>query len=162
MSLARLVKNERELKRLLEAQRVGTAEELYLALGYGKLQVEAVVNQLRGESSGGPESDNPRPELKTGAIERIVRKVRGRDQSGIRVAGEDNVLVRYAKCCSPLPGDAIIGFITRGKGVTIHRRECAKAFDTDPERRIDVGWDQGSKINRNQDILIWRLTRNKT
>jgi guanosine-3',5'-bis(diphosphate) 3'-pyrophosphohydrolase len=75
------------------------------------------------------------------------------------VNGIDDVLVRYAKCCNPLPGDNIIGFITRGRGVTIHRRECLKAFDTDPERRIDVSWDTKAKINRAVQVKV--TTANK-
>ncbi|HMR09942.1 MAG TPA: ACT domain-containing protein, partial [Polyangiaceae bacterium] len=62
--------------------------------------------------------------------------------------------------CNPLPGDAIIGFITRGRGVTIHRRECPKAFDnSDPERRIDVSWDTKAKINRPVQLKV--TTANK-
>jgi GTP pyrophosphokinase len=80
-------------------------------------------------------------------------------RAGIRVNGIDDVLVRYAKCCNPLPGDAIIGFITRGRGVTIHRRECPKAFDTDPERRIEVSWDSKAKINRPVQLKV--TTANK-
>ena len=78
----------------------------------------------------------------------LVRKVTRRDDGGIRLNGIDDVLVRYAKCCNPLPGDDIIGFITRGRGVTIHRRSCPKAFDTDPERRVEITWDAKAKINR--------------
>ncbi len=74
--------------------------------------------------------------------------MRGNDEGGIRLNGIDDVLVRYAKCCNPLPGDDILGFITRGRGVTIHRRGCPKAFDTDPERRVEISWDAKAKINR--------------
>jgi GTP pyrophosphokinase len=88
----------------------------------------------------------------------LVRKVTGRSHAGIRVSGIDDVLVRYAKCCNPLPGDTIIGFITRGRGVTVHRRECSKAFDTDPERRIEVTWGDDPKINRPVSLRV--TTRN--
>ena len=88
-----------------------------------------------------------------------MRKVIGRDHAGITVNGIDDVLVRYAQCCNPLPGDAIIGFITRGRGVTVHRRECKKAFDTDPERRVDVTWDSKAKINRPVQLCV--TTANK-
>jgi GTP diphosphokinase / guanosine-3',5'-bis(diphosphate) 3'-diphosphatase len=64
------------------------------------------------------------------------------------------VLIRYAKCCNPVTGDAIIGFITRGRGVTVHRRECAKAFDTDPERRVEVSWSSHSKITRPVSLRV--------
>jgi len=81
-------------------------------------------------------------------LSKILRKVTRRNaSSGIKVAGEGDVLVRFAQCCSPLPGDQIIGFITRGRGVTIHTRDCDKALDLDPERRVDVEWDSTSKVH---------------
>ncbi len=159
MSLSKLTKNDRELKRVLEAHRVGSADELFLGIGYGKLHVEDVVQVVRGATLGEHDTESPRPELRPSPIERIVRKVRGRDHGGIKVNGVDDVLVRYARCCNPLPGDAIIGFITRGRGVTIHRRECQKAFDTDPERRVEVSWDPDSKINRPVQLKVTTLNR---
>ena len=157
MSLARLQKNDDEMRRLWEAHRTGSWEELLLTIGYGKLDTHDVVKSLRGKQAEG--STEPPSQLKTGRIEQLVRKVTGKDTGGIRVNGVDDVLVRYAKCCNPLPGDVIIGFITRGRGVTIHRRECAKAFDTDPERRIDVSWDTKAKINRPVQLKV--TTTNK-
>jgi len=157
MSLTRLMKHEDEMKRAWEGHRVGSWEELLLAIGYGKLDADEVVKTLRAKAGDGPAA--PPPQLKTGRIEQIVRKVTGKDAGGIRVNGIDDVLVRYAKCCNPLPGDAIIGFITRGRGVTIHRRECQKAFDTDPERRIEVSWDTKAKINRPVQLKV--TTANK-
>jgi GTP pyrophosphokinase len=74
--------------------------------------------------------------------------------SGIKVAGEDDILVRFSKCCSPLPGDPIVGFITRGRGVTVHRRDCDKALDLDPDRRIDVDWDGVSKTQHEVAIQV--------
>jgi GTP pyrophosphokinase len=89
----------------------------------------------------------------------FMRRVTGRDQAGIRVSGIDDVLVRYARCCNPLPGDAIIGFITRGRGATVHRRECRKALDMDPDRRIEVSWDSKAKVARPVQICV--TTTNK-
>jgi len=155
MSLAKLLKSDASLDRIVEAHRVGSKEEMFLAIGYGKLPAEEVVGTIRARQ---PEGEAPR-ELKEGRIEQIMRRVTGRDAGGIRVNGIDDVLVRYAKCCNPLPGDPIIGFITRGRGVTIHRRECLKAFDTDPERRIDVTWDSRAKINRPVQLKV--TTTNK-
>src|SRR5215471_15625535 len=159
MSLSKLLKNDRELKRVLEGHHVGSLDELLLTIGYGKAQAEDVVQVVRGAPWGGNESEEPRPELKPSPIERIVRKVRGRDHGGITVNGVDDVLVRYARCCNPLPGDAIIGFITRGRGVTVHRRECSKAFDTDPERRVEIAWDSKAKINR--PVMLRVTTANR-
>jgi GTP pyrophosphokinase len=69
------------------------------------------------------------------------------------------VLVRYTKCCNPLPGDEIIGFITRGRGITVHRRNCPKAFDTDPERRVEISWDARAKINRPVQVKVMTANR---
>jgi GTP pyrophosphokinase len=158
MSLTKFLKNEDEVRRAAEAHRLGSKEELLLAIGYGKLAAEEVVKTLGGphEPSG---HSIPPPGLKAGRIEQLVRRVKRRDQGGIRVSGIDDVLVRYAKCCNPLPGDPIIGFITRGRGVTIHRRGCIKAFDTDPERRVEVTWDTRAKINRPVQLKV--TTTNK-
>ncbi|MFO0566609.1 MAG: bifunctional (p)ppGpp synthetase/guanosine-3',5'-bis(diphosphate) 3'-pyrophosphohydrolase [Polyangiaceae bacterium] len=157
MSLTKLTKNDDEMRRLWEAHKAGSWDELLLTIGYGKLDTEAVIESLRSKHPSG--STEPPAQLKTSRIEQLVRKVTGKDTGGIKVSGVDDVLVRYAKCCNPLPGDSIIGFITRGRGVTIHRRECVKAFDTDPERRIDVSWDSKAKINRPVQLRV--TTTNK-
>ena len=130
-------------------------DELLLAVGYGKLDAEEVVQGMQAQA---PDSEPP-PKLKQGRIEQFVRRVIGKDHAGITVNGIDDVLVRYARCCNPLPGDGIIGFITRGRGVAVHRRECKKALDMDPERRVDVAWDSKAKINRPVQICV--TTTNK-
>jgi guanosine-3',5'-bis(diphosphate) 3'-pyrophosphohydrolase len=157
MSLTKFAKNEPEIRRVTEEHRFRSLEEMLLAIGYGKLDTELVVATVRAKVPEG--SGEPPKEFRPSTLEQFVRRVTGRDQAGIRVNGIDNVLVRYAKCCNPLPGDAIIGFITRGRGVTIHRRECLKAFDTDPERRIEVSWDSRAKINRPVQLKV--TTANK-
>lgn len=156
MSLTKFLKNEAEVRRVVSALKFGSRDELLLSVGYGKLDAEEVVRAVRARE---PESPEPPRELRAGRLEQIVRKVTGRDQGGIRVNGIDNVLVRYAKCCSPLPGDAIVGFITRGRGVTVHRRDCTKAFDNDPDRRIDVAWDARARITRPVQVKV--MTQNK-
>jgi len=155
LSFAKLSKSEEDAQRVAAAHGMATLDELLLAVGYGKIHSEEVVESLRAPT---PNSE-PSRELRTGAIEKFVRKVTGRDQTGIRVSGEDDVLVRYARCCSPLPGDAIIGFITRGRGVTVHRRECQKALDMDPDRRIEVSWDSKAKVQRPVQLCV--TTTNK-
>jgi GTP pyrophosphokinase len=159
MSFSKFIKNEAEVRRVFEAHSLQSLDELLLTIGYGKVATEDVVDSMRGvKPETGGDGEAP-ASLRPGRIEQFVRKVTGRDQAGIKVSGIDDVLVRYAKCCNPLPGDAIIGFITRGRGVTIHRRECMKAFDTDPERRIDVSWDSKAKINRPVQLVV--TTTNK-
>jgi GTP pyrophosphokinase len=68
-------------------------------------------------------------------------------------------MVRFARCCSPLPGDPIIGFITRGRGVTVHRRDCSKGLDLEPERRVEVEWD--GKGSGEHEVTIQVLCADK-
>ncbi len=158
MSMQKLLKSHAAVDKLVKAHKFGTLDEVLLAIGYGKLAVEEVVATLQDKEK---ESDQTSavPDLKRGTLEKVVQRVKGDSSTGIRVSGVDNVLVRYAKCCNPLPGDPIIGFITRGRGATVHRRECTKAFDTDPERRIEVVWDTRAKVNRPVSISV--VTNNK-
>ncbi|AUX43188.1 bifunctional (p)ppGpp synthetase II/ guanosine-3',5'-bis pyrophosphate 3'-pyrophosphohydrolase [Sorangium cellulosum] len=161
MSLSRLTKNEAELRKVMERFGVASADELFISVGYGKVSVRAVCEFLsptpKENEQGTPTT--PPESIKEGRIESLVRKVTGRDSHGIRLNGIDDVLVRYTKCCNPLPGDEIVGFITRGRGITVHRRNCAKAFDTDPERRVEISWDARAKINRPVQIKVMTANR---
>jgi len=157
MSLSRLAKNADEMRKVTEKFSVMSADELFISVGYGKISARAVTDFL-APKEGGKEPAAP-PAIKEGRIESLVRKVTGRDTHGIRLNGIDDVLVRYTKCCNPLPGDEIVGFITRGRGITVHRRNCPKAFDTDPERRVEISWDSRAKINRPVQIKVMTANR---
>jgi GTP diphosphokinase / guanosine-3',5'-bis(diphosphate) 3'-diphosphatase len=89
------------------------------------------------------------------ALGDLIRKVTRRaSPSGVVVGGVDDMFVRFAKCCAPLPGDRIVGFVTRGRGITVHAMKCSRAIDMDPERRIDVVWDKGTKFTRPVSIRV--------
>jgi len=161
VSLTKLLKNDPEVRKLLETLSVGNLDELFIGIGYGKIDPKDVLDVVAPPSIDGAKSIPPE-QLREGRIAGFVRKVaqqvRGED-GGIRLNGIDDVLVRYAKCCNPLPGDDILGFITRGRGVTIHRRGCPKAFDTDPERRVEISWDSKAKINRAVQLRVVTANR---
>jgi GTP pyrophosphokinase len=158
VSLNKLLKNESELKKVFEAVKVSSQEELLIGVGYGKIDSDQVLSIVAPESEDGTESKAPEG-LREGRVLGLVRKIIKRDDNAIRLNGIDDVLVRYAKCCNPLPGDDILGFITRGRGVTIHRRGCPKAFDTDPERRVEITWDSKAKINRSVQLRVVTANR---
>ena len=107
------------------------SEHLVAAVAYGKISARQVVNRMFKEEE---------PEKKPGLIERSLSRLRRRPQDGVKVLGIDDVLVRFAKCCNPLPGDPIKGFITRGKGVTVHTAECPYLDEVDPARLLEVEW----------------------
>jgi GTP pyrophosphokinase len=158
VSLTKLLKNEPETRKLLETLSVGNLDELFIGIGYGKIDPKDVLDVVSPPSMDGAKSIPPE-ELREGRLAGFVRKVIKGDDGGIRLNGIDDVLVRYAKCCNPLPGDDILGFITRGRGVTIHRRGCPKAFDTDPERRVEISWDSKAKINRAVQLRVVTANR---
>jgi GTP pyrophosphokinase len=158
VSLTKLLKNEPELRKLLDTLNLSNLDELFISIGYGKVDPKDVLDVVAPPSLDGAKTIPPE-QLREGRIAGFVRKVIKGDDGGIRLNGIDDVLVRYAKCCNPLPGDDILGFITRGRGVTIHRRGCTKAFDTDPERRVEISWDSKAKINRAVQLRVVTANR---
>jgi len=158
VSLTKLLKNDTELRKVLDSLSVNHLDELFIGIGYGKITPESVFDVVAPPSADGAKSIPPE-QLRESRIAGFVRKVIKGDDGGIRLNGIDDVLVRYAKCCNPLPGDDILGFITRGRGVTIHRRGCSKAFDTDPERRVEISWDSKAKIMRSVQLRVVTANR---
>jgi GTP pyrophosphokinase len=125
--------------------RLGNAEDLLVAVGYGKVSpAHAADAVLIDVSLGGAAPASPATE----APATIRRPTAKRSIGGIKVQGEADILVKFAKCCTPVPGDAIVGFISRGHGVVIHQRECPKALDLDPLRRVEVAWDDEARTLR--------------
>jgi GTP pyrophosphokinase len=131
------------------AQSIGfeDGEKLLAALGNGTHSLRAVVNRIvpRQPKRGRLASLLP--------TQRVQRLVRGSTQ-GIRVQGLGNLVMRFANCCGPVPGDAIIGVVTRGRGVSVHRRDCVNVDPVEPERRIEVSWDVGEKHSFLVRILV--------
>lgn len=152
VSVSKFYKNETTLRKVYEELRVQNLDELLIGVGYGRIDVEEICRIVSPTHADG--ESKPPEALRESKLVGLVRKVIKRDEGGIRLSGVDDVLVRYAKCCNPLPGDEILGFVTRGRGLTIHRRGCPKAFDTDPERRVDISWDSKARINRNVQVRV--------
>jgi len=122
---------------------VNTADDLFVLLGYGKVRADSVIKHLVSDQET-QEAETKPLEESGGRIGKMIKELVG-GKSGIRVAGLDDVVVRFSKCCNPVPGDSISGFVTRGQGVAIHTRDCAHILDADPDRRIDVHWDSNNK-----------------
>ncbi len=138
-SLSRFLKSD-ALKRVLERYRLESAEELFAKIGFGKLTARQVADLIVP-----PESEQPPETLRPSLLERAVRRVRQRSQGdGVLIDGMDDILVRFARCCNPVVGDPVVGWITRGRGVTVHRRGCPHSLQLDPERRVEVTWARDS------------------
>ncbi|HMD31352.1 MAG TPA: bifunctional (p)ppGpp synthetase/guanosine-3',5'-bis(diphosphate) 3'-pyrophosphohydrolase [Candidatus Acidoferrales bacterium] len=112
------------------------AEDLYAALGYGKFSPRQALQKILGEPLSDTAPEAP-PKLVT-----AVKKALGLGEPSIQVHGHDDLLVFRAKCCNPIPGDEIVGYITRGRGVAVHNRSCPNVQNLlyESERRMDVEW----------------------
>jgi GTP pyrophosphokinase len=131
-SLNKYLRSE-ELEKAAQDLGYKTVDDLLAGVGYGKVTPLQVARHVL------PKSDVK--EEKETVVTRLKDRIRGKKQkSGILVKGLDDILVRFGKCCSPLPGDPVVGYITRGQGVTVHRSSCTHAHDMDPERRIELEW----------------------
>lgn len=115
-------------------------DELYVTVGYGKLETRILVEKLSPENIAKEAAKTDDSTFMEKVIRAATQKVR-KTNSLISVDGMDDVLVHYAKCCHPIPGDPIVGFISRGRGITIHRSDCRKAFEFDQLRKVDVVWN---------------------
>ena len=140
-----------ELAELAKSEaRKGTVEDLFAAVSYGKIAPGAVARKLKGEEEPKRGRSLPVPTKLRG----LFRRERRPAPSGISVSGSPDVLIRFGGCCDPLPGDDIIGYVTRGRGVTIHLKDCSKVFELDRERRIDVQWDETTGDPRRIKIRV--------
>lgn len=135
--------SEEVLKEYAEHLDRKSADDLLAAVGNGSISAQAVIALIRPEE----EDKKPAPGIVTKVIDKL------RKSKGIKVQGLDNMMFRFAGCCQPVPGDSIVGFITRGRGVTIHQANCQSAVDLaneHPERKIDVSWD----TSRDQSFIV--------
>lgn len=152
-SLQKMLK-QGELQPLVEASRqYHKVEDVVAAVGYGKLTAQVVLRRLlpEDELAKGPRDETPKSRL--GQLFRAVAEAR-KSSTGITVQGLDEVLVRFAKCCHAVPGDPIVGFVTRGRGVTVHNQQCEKALHQDPARTVPVNWDKAAKIERAVQLRV--------
>ncbi len=153
-----LRKHQYSLKRAMALESFGravmvlgfrTADDLFAAVGYGKLTAGQIVSHTL------PKEELKKSVGKPGPIGKVLEKFsRRKSQSAILIGGIDNVMVRFANCCNPLPGEPVTGFITRGRGLTVHTMDCAQVQASDPERRIDVEWDMQRKTTRPVKIQV--------
>jgi len=122
---------------------VSRADDLFAAIGYGKIQPKQVLVRL-------VPPDKLHEKAPEGAVASVVRRVLGTGEEKIKVRGFDDLMVFRARCCNPIRGEKIVGYITRGKGVSVHSATCPNVVNLlyDPERRIDVEWDKTDAVAR--------------
>lgn len=138
LNFKKYLKSE-ELTKAASELSIQSVDDLLASVGYGKISPRQVIGKLI-----------PRRQLDSGkvtALERLVQKViKRKDKGGIKVKGIEDVMIRLGRCCNPLPGDAIIGYITRGRGITVHTSDCPNIITEDSERRVDVEWEVSGDV----------------
>lgn len=148
--------------RIAERQHFGDTDEFYAAVGYGGIQVSRLMPGIKDEYNRNWKEEK---EPEKPSFSNVVDKPRKTSSSsGIIVEGIDNCLIKMANCCSPLPGEEIIGFITRGHGLSIHKRNCVNVPQDiencpEPERWIKAHWDENVRIETKSTLDVYAIDR---
>jgi guanosine-3',5'-bis(diphosphate) 3'-pyrophosphohydrolase len=137
LNFAKLIKESRFFDEL-KKEGIKSIDDLLEAIGRGTKSYRHILNRFVPKDV----QEEPTPEDK---IKQVTKKQVKKDPSGIKIDGLDDILVRLAKCCNPIPGDKIKGYITRGRGVTVHTVNCSFVKDIDSSRSIDAKWDDDTK-----------------
>ncbi|MCK5486657.1 MAG: bifunctional (p)ppGpp synthetase/guanosine-3',5'-bis(diphosphate) 3'-pyrophosphohydrolase [Desulfobacterales bacterium] len=134
LNFSALVRSEKMMQ-IVEQFGFKTSDDLIANVGYGKITPLQVLRKFA------PKVDEE--EVDESIFNKLMERVRKKKpKTGVLVKGVDDILIKFGKCCQPVPGDPIIGYITRGYGVTIHRTSCVNALRMNPERQIEVEWNQ--------------------
>ncbi len=124
------------------------------AVGYGKISANQIIGRL--VPSERLEKEKAREETR---LARLIKRVTKKPHDAIVVKGIENVMIRFAGCCNPLPGDRVTGYITRGRGVSVHTADCSTILNGDLERRVEVEWDLNENYSHPVRIRITSSNR---
>jgi GTP diphosphokinase / guanosine-3',5'-bis(diphosphate) 3'-diphosphatase len=152
--------NPKTLHSIAKVMSLQSEEDLYATIGYGGITLAQVLPKIREYIK----KEIPAEELEKlmpTAQKKEPAKKKPEKSSGVSVKGIDNIMVRFSKCCNPVPGDDIIGYITRGRGVSVHRKDCPSLSESPErdERVIDVEWDVQTQIDFQAEIQINAVDR---
>ncbi len=135
-----------ELEKLMKDRGCNSVDDLKVQVGYGKITPQQIIDLFSDINKQTPEEEESSYLKK--AFKAAITKKR-KSSSLVIVDGMSEFLVHYAKCCNPIPGDSIIGFVTLGRGIVIHRADCPRTYEMDEERRVDVQWNvEKSQVDR--------------
>jgi GTP diphosphokinase / guanosine-3',5'-bis(diphosphate) 3'-diphosphatase len=123
-----------EMAKVVEGFGFKKIDDLIASVGYGKITPLQIIRKIAPK----PESEDDQESIFNKIIGRVRKK---KPKGGVTVKGVEDILIKFGKCCQPVPGDPITGYITRGFGVTVHRKHCVNALKMSPERQIDVEWN---------------------
>ena len=149
----RLSNKEEVLEAIAGDMSLQSVEELYAQIGIGTISVKHVIGRIKQKLHI--------KESPLRLVTKLVDKIRKKktETKGIKIKGLDDIVVHLAKCCYPIPGDPVIGFITRGKGITIHRYDCKSIKDADPIRLIDVTWESTDEQTYPAKLMVLSINK---
>jgi len=149
LSSSRILKSD-EMEKYLREMHIKEPASMFVSIGYGRLSAHQVILHLVPKE----QLNLPETQKKETIWQKVVGKITKRQKGLVKVGGLSDVLVTYGKCCNPVPGDSIIGYVTHGKGVSVHIRDCQKMLSADPERLVQVEWDSSSETSRIAKIRV--------
>ncbi len=120
------------MKKIFDDYSVDAIDDLLAQVGYGKVSARTIVNHFITE---------PVKDKEESILEKLKKKFSKSASAGVSITGVEDVMVRFSKCCNPLPGDEVIGYITRGRGLSVHTSNCPMVKAIDPERLVEVNWN---------------------
>ncbi|MFB3924950.1 MAG: bifunctional (p)ppGpp synthetase/guanosine-3',5'-bis(diphosphate) 3'-pyrophosphohydrolase [Syntrophales bacterium] len=131
LKLSQVIKSE-EFEKILDEHSVNTVEDMMALIGYGKVSAKYIIHRIMPDE--GKKEEEP-------ILEKIKKKFRKPSAAGVSITGVEDVMVRFARCCDPLPGDEVVGYISRGRGMSVHQANCMMLQGIDSERLVDVHWN---------------------
>ena len=147
------------LKSIANKASINTVEDLYASIGYGNIRLNQVITKLKDFYSEYYRTHHEEEFLKEQTKKTQERK-KSKGSQGVSIRGIDNIKIRFAKCCNPVPGDEIIGYVTMGRGVSVHRTDCPNVKQsTDPDRFLEVEWNVEKKASYNAEVQVKAIDR---
>jgi GTP pyrophosphokinase len=133
--------------------------ELFQGIGYGRLSVDRILPHYVAADKLAAEAAAEANEIQTTTLSRLFKRLNRRGGSPVKIDGQEGMLTVFAKCCRPLPGDPILGYITVGRGITVHASSCPQALALGKERRVEVEWDNAHKVPHQARIHVVTVDR---
>lgn len=133
-----------------------SVDDMYSSLGYGGLTPNQIITKLKEEFRKTQKLEEREEESIERQVEKAQERKKKHNSTGVKVKGIENILIRFSKCCNPVPGDKIVGYITKGRGVSIHQKDCPNVADlmNEEERFIEVEWNSQTKVSYNADVEV--------
>ena len=152
MSASRQMKGD-DYEKFLTDFGLKDADDLFVRVGYGKMEPRHLVERLNPNGAYQKEEGSEQETFMEKVRKSATAKAK-KSNSLVLVDGMEDVMVHFARCCAPIPGDPIVGFISRGRGISVHRADCSKSFEFDSIRKVDVAWNKEASSTQQRVVTV--------